>query len=262
MSTTISMSSFAAAPASARRTLPTLALATAAVLLAAGTASAVEVITLRSGQSGGVPGVAGQLDDTVRFLNGANPPGGPVSLSPFTPANFAGAAAGPAATVINAHPAWTPGISDPAARWINWQADLTIFSDGSVGGTGYGSPGSALYAVPFIVTTPGGSMTASLALELAVDDAHGDWAVSGPNPDGLYINGISTGYQGGNYATPTLHFQNITVNTGLNYMYFYQRDLGVLVSGLIFSATITVPTPGAAALLGLGGLVAARRQRR
>lgn len=233
-----------------------------ALLLSAGSASAVEVITLRSGQVGGLPGVAGQADDTVRFLNGANPPGGPVSLSPFTAADFAGAAGGPAATVVNAHPAWTPGISDPLARWINWKADLTVAPDGSVSGTGYGSPGSALYAVPFVVTTPGGALTATLALELAVDDAHGDWFVAGPNPDGLYVNGVSTGFQGGNYASPTLHFQNITVNTGLNYLYFYQRDLGVLVSGLIFSATITVPTPGAAALLGLGGLVAVRRRRR
>jgi hypothetical protein len=232
------------------------------MLAASGTALAVEVITLRSGQVAGSPGVAGQSDDIVRFLNGANPPGGQVSASPFTAADFAGAAGGPAATVINAHPAWTPGLSDPAARWINWQADLTYNSDGTVSGTGYGSPGSALYAVPFMVTTPGGALSATMTLELAVDDALGDWFVAGPNPDGMYLNGVTTGYQGGNYATPTFSSHTFTVNTGLNHLYFYQRDLGVLVSGMIFSATITVvPAPGAAAVLGIGGLMATRRRR-
>jgi len=236
--------------------------AAVAIFAAAGSASAVEIITLRSGQNGGLPGVAGQSDDTVRFLNGANPPGGAVSASPFTVSDFAGAAGGPAATVINAHPAWTPGLSDTAARWVNWQADLIVNSDGSVSGTGYGSPGSALYAVPFMVTTPGGSLTASMSLEMAIDDAHGDWFSGGANPDGLYVNGISTGYQGGNYATPTFSTHTFPVNTGLNYLYFYQRDVGVLVSGLIFSSTITVlPAPGSAALLGIGGLMVMRRRR-
>lgn len=231
-----------------------------ALALAAGQASAIEVITLRSGQVAGSPGVAGQSDDIVT-VNPNNPPGGPVSPSPFTPADFSAAATGAAATVINPHPAWTPGLSDTLARWINWQADLQVAPDGSLFGTGYGSPGSALYAVPFNVTTPLAT-TATLSLELAVDDALGDWYVAGPNPDGLYVNGVTTGYQGGNYATPTFHSQSIPVTTGLNYLYFYQRDLGVLVSGLIFSATITVvPAPAGLGLIAAGGLIATRRRR-
>lgn len=229
-----------------------------AMLLMAGQALG-EVITLRSGQVGGLPGVAGQADDIVT-VHPNSPPGGAVSASPFTASDFAAAAAGASATVINAHPAWTPGISDPLARWINWQADIQFNSDGTVSGSGYGSPGSALYAVPFVVTTPLAT-SATLQLELAVDDALGDWFVTGPNPDGLYINGATTGFQGGNYATPTLHTQSIPVTTGLNYLYFYQRDLGVLVSGLIFSATITVPSPTGIGLLAAGGLFAARRRR-
>jgi xanthosine utilization system XapX-like protein len=48
----------------------------------------------------------------------------------------------------------------------------------------------------------------------------------------------------------------------LNHLYLYQRDAGILVSGAIFSITIdVVPTPGTAAVLGLGGLLAARRRR-
>lgn len=235
------------------------ALTSAALMLAAGHAAAVEVITLRSGQVAGSPGFAGQSDDIVT-VHPNSPPGGAVSPSPFTATDFAAAASGAAAKVINPHPAWTSGISDPLARWINWQADLQINSDGTVSGTGYGSPGSALYAVPFVVTTPLAT-SATLQLELAVDDALGDWFVSGPNPDGLYVNGLTTGYQGGNYASPTLHTQTIPVSTGLNYLYFYQRDLGVLVSGLIFSATITVPTPAGLGLLAASGMLLARRRR-
>ncbi len=49
-----------------------------------------EVITLRSGQVGGLPGVAGQPDDIVTFLNN-NPPGAAISATPFTAADFSGA---------------------------------------------------------------------------------------------------------------------------------------------------------------------------
>lgn len=230
----------------------------AAVALLAGQASA-EVITLRSGQVGGLPGVAGQSDDIIT-VHPNNPPGGAVSPSPFTPADFAAAVSGASAQVINPYSVWTPGISDPLARWINFHADIQQNPDGTVGGTGYGSPGSALYAVPFVVTTPLAT-SAVLQLELAVDDSFGDWFVSGPNPDGLYINGVTTGFQGGNYATPTLHTQVIPVATGLNYLYFYQRDVGVLVSGLIFSATLTVPAPAGLGLLAAGGLLVSRRRR-
>jgi hypothetical protein len=226
------------------------------------TAANAEVITLRSGQVGGLPGVAGQNDDIVTVLNN-NPPGAAISASPFTPAEFAGAVSGAPAQVINAHPAWTPGISDPLARWINYKADVQVQPDGTVAGTGYGSPGSALYAIPFFVTTAtatGGFMN----IEYAVDDVGGDWYAPylGGNPDTLYINGVSLGHQGGNYAASTFHSQFIPFGPGWNYLHFYQRDAGILVSGAIFSIVIdVVPTPGAAALVGMGGLVALRRRR-
>lgn len=231
-----------------------------AVLVCVGAAANAEVIVLRSGQVGGLPGFAGQPDDTVRYLNN-NPPGAAISPTPFTPADFNGALTGAPATVINAHPAWTPGISDPAARWINFHADLTPQPDGTMGGTGYGSPGSCLYAVPFYVNT----VTATggfLNMEFAVDDNGGDLIFGGGNPAFLYINGVSTGYSGGNYGASTFHSQFIPFSQGWNTIYLYQRDAGVLVSGLIFSITIdVVPTPGAAAMIGLGGLMALRRRR-
>ncbi len=230
--------------------------------IGAGAASAAsQTITLRSGQVGGLPGVAGQPDDIVTFLPN-NPPGAAISATPFTAGDFAGAAAGGPAHVINPVFPWTPGLSDPLARWINFDGSF-VNPDGSPG-IGWGTPGSCLYAVPFNITLA--SITnATLSLEFAVDDHLGDFSFGGGNPDGLYINGMPTGYAGGNYATPTFHFQNITsmVNPGLNYLYFYQRDLGISVSGLIFSARIdVVPAPGALAMVGAGGMLAARRRRR
>lgn len=232
---------------------------TITLLAGAGAASAVEIITVRSGQVGGLPGVAGQLDDIVTFLPN-NPVAAPISMTPFTPLDFAGAAAGPAAVVINPVGVWTPGISDTQARWINFG----IFPpnpDGSPG-LGWGTSGSSLYAVPFTVTTAAATV-AALSLEFAVDDGLGDgvWAFGG-NFDGIYSNGAPMGYFGGNFATPTIVNMNIPVSTGLNYLYLYQRDQGAGVSGIIFSATMVVPTPGAAATLLLGGVAVARRRRR
>ncbi|MFT3684765.1 MAG: PEP-CTERM sorting domain-containing protein [Phycisphaerales bacterium] len=232
------------------------------VALVAGSAASAETIVLRSGQSSGVPGTAGQLDDTVRYLAN-NPPGAPISAFPFTPGDFSGADTGPAAVVINPYtPFWTPGISDPLARWINFRAEGQVLPDGTFGGSGYGSPGSCLFAVPFYVNTIGAT-GGFLNMEFAVDDGGGDFNWGGPNPAFLYVNGVSTGYTGGNYASSTFHSQFISFSQGWNTIYLYQRDQGVAVSGTIFSITIdVVPAPGAAAALGLGGLGAMRRRRR
>lgn len=244
----------------ARKTVLACGIAIAFSTLGVATASGSQIITLRSGQVGGLPGFAGQPDDIVTF-NPNTPPGAFISATPFTAADFGAAASGAPAHVINPVSVWTPGISDPLARWINY--DGSFIDPTGAPGPGLGLPGSVLYAVPFFITL--GSITnATLTLEFAVDDHLGDAAFGGGNSDGLYINGVPTGFSGGNYAAPTVHVQNITglVNPGLNYMYLYQRDLGVAVSGIIFSATIdVVPAPGALAVLGLGGLVATRRRR-
>ncbi|MBX3360621.1 MAG: hypothetical protein KF705_04150 [Phycisphaeraceae bacterium] len=238
-----------------------IAASLALAALAGAASAAPQIINLRSGQVGGLPGLAGQQDDIVTFLPN-NPPGAAISASPFTTTDFAGAASGPSASVINPVWAWTPGLTDPLARWINFDGFFTN-PDGTPG-VGWGAPGSCLYAVPFNISLS--SITnATLSLEFAVDDYLGDHPFyGGGNQAGLYINGMSTGYDGGNFVSSTFHFQNITsfVNPGLNYLYFYQRDIGVSVSGLIFSARITViPAPGAATLVGVGGLVAFRRRR-
>jgi hypothetical protein len=238
----------------------TIALSAAAFMALAGVVQA-EVITLRSGQVGGSPGSVGQLDDTVRYWAN-NPAGAAISPVPFTPSDFNSALTGAPAVVINPHPAWTPNLpSDPLARWINSAHDpITQNADGTAGG-GFGTVGSCLFAVPFFVNTPGAT-GGFLSMVFAVDDIGGDNIYGGGNPSFLYINGVPTGFTGGNYSGETPHSQFIPFSQGWNTIYLYQRDVGVVVSGTIFSITIdVVPTPGAACLLGLGGLAAVRRRR-
>lgn len=80
-----------------RRTMKaSTAIRASAVCVAAWMATASQasqVITLRSGQVGGLPGVAGQQDDIVTFLPN-NPPGAAISGAPFAAGDFAGAAGG------------------------------------------------------------------------------------------------------------------------------------------------------------------------
>ena len=219
-----------------------------------------EVVQFRSGQTAGAPGTPGSLDDTVMINPWGNPGGAPVLGTPFVIADFLATNSGPAATVVQPISAWMGGLTapltDPDARWISFATDPA----------GYGAAGSVLYAVPFWINTSN-ITNAVLTFEGGADDMLGDWLYGGPNPDGLYINGVGAGYQyvGFNFAAPTTHTQNITgmVNTGQNYLYYYQRDAGFGVSGIIFSGTIDiVPTPATASLLGAGGLAFLRRARR
>lgn len=225
----------------------------------ASAAHAVEVINLRSGQVSGVPGTPGGLDDTVTF---STPPGsGPLSASPFTAADFNAAAANQA-LVIQPVGVWLPALTyDPLARWIG---------TGFLPQTNFGAPGSTIYRVPFNVTTVG-ITGASVSIAWAADDSLGDQAFGGANPIGGYIRDAFgnvtalTPVSVGSYATETqvLNY-NVTgaVSTGANELFFYNRDQGFSVSGLIFGAQFRiVPAPGAAALLGLGSLVGLRRRR-
>jgi hypothetical protein len=229
-------------------------------ILALSTAVDAETIVFRSGQTSGVPGTPGSLDDIVTYNPWGNPVQAPVSPAMFTPADFAATAGGAPASIVQPSGAWMGGLvapltTDPLARWINFEADA---NGSSVGG-------SALYAVPFWVNTS--NITgATISFEGGVDDVLGDWYDGGPNLGGLYINNNDAGYmyQGFNFAYPTTHFQNITgwITPGQNYLYFYQRDNGAGAGGIIFSGTIeVVPAPASAGLLGMGGLLIVRRRR-
>lgn len=197
---------------------------------------AVEIIQLRTGQVGGAPGQCPGTDDSFRYNPVSIPNcGTPFRPAPFTAADFAAAAAGPAAKVITPIGSWLPSLSsDPLARWIDWQ---------TIQATCLGSSNSVLYAVPFTVQT-GCGPKGDITICWAVDDGLGDVpAWGGPNPIGIYINGVALnpGFSGGNYAAETCFTQGgVPLVTGTNWMYVYQRDQGCSVAGLLLAARIAV----------------------
>jgi hypothetical protein len=216
-------------------------------------AFALETITILSGQSSGGPGTPGSADDLVNYYSEGT---AGTSLATIFDTEFAAALAGPSATVIAPHPVWLPGLTlgDPDARWINVHHDPA--------GPGYGSPSeTALYAAPFTVTTPGTS-PALLTVYSASDDALGDFYWGGPNTEGLYLNGVPLpASQGLGYATESVYSALVTVNQGSNVLHLYSRDQGLGVSGVIFSATITVipePATWTLTMIGCLGLVIRR----
>jgi hypothetical protein len=209
-------------------------LAVLGVLLAAVSAApALETHVLRTGQSSGVPGICGDADDSFTYLS--NPACAQAVLpGAFTAADFTAAQTGPAASVITPISAWGQALNcDADARWIN-----SAIEPGSC----LGAAESALYACPFVVAEPC-NPTATIEVCWMADDNIGDINFGGANPVGVYVNGtpLNSSFEGGSYSTETTASQSgVPVNTGLNWLYVYQRDAGCAVSGLIFSATITI----------------------
>jgi hypothetical protein len=200
--------------------------------LIAGTAAASEVIVLRSGNA-----PAGNPDPFINMYVGAG--GAPLSANPFTPSDFAMACDGTDAIVISQPTsAWAQHLDcDPEAQWIGIDA--------------FATPASALYCQPFEIQTAC-IERAALTVCWATDDALGDSLFGGPNPAGVYVNGVAVSpmITGGNYATQTQSIlTDVTslVSPGMNYLQIYNRDAGFSVSGVIYSATLeifecTVPT--------------------
>jgi len=227
------------------------AVAVATAVLAAGLANSgpahagdvgcpgdLQVITLRSGQVGGMPGLPGQSDSTIRATSDGGLVCANTSLNLGSGLPFGAAASGPAATVITPIGPWTPNLlSDPAARWINWSAGPNIATFGF-------PPQSTLYAHPFTIS---GStiLGATITLTWAVDDRLGD-PMGDPSPIGGYINGQPLpALSGGNFAAPTTMTTVIPASalvSGTNTLFLYQRDLGCGGSGIIYSASIEVCT--------------------
>ncbi|MBK9472449.1 MAG: hypothetical protein IPO18_09210 [bacterium] len=77
---------------------------------------------------------------------------------------------------------------------------------------------------------------------LAVDDFLGDVpSLPGPNPGGVYINGVDLGaaFSGpGSSPQYSAVAYNVPLNVGANSLSVYQRDAGCAISGLILSATV------------------------
>jgi hypothetical protein len=235
-----------------------------ALALTASMASA-ETITLRSGQVGGLPGIATQLDDTVTFGNTVV--SGPLSASPFTAADFNASSANPA-IVINPYYSWVSTLTfDSQARWIG--AGLYNTGDPFLP-PDMGAPSSALYRAPFTVTTTG-ITSATLSIAWACDDSLGDLMFGGANPFGAYLRDASGNVtqlnlvSGGGFSIESQVLNlNITgaVSTGANELFLYQRDQGFGIAGLIFGAEMRiVPAPCTLTAAGFIGLIAARRRR-
>jgi len=248
------------------------ALGACAIGVASAGAHSQETITIVSGQVGGAPADVGSVttggaytpgpddggfDDSITVLPGGT---GPMTLTGFTGADFAGAQSGASARTIVPHfaPAWIQTIPNaPDARWIH-------ANHGTPTRLGSGSPPtSVLYAVPFSVSTVAPT-AASIDIYFAVDDRLGDAANA---IEGMYINGVAlSGSTGGgrNFESRfTASFDASILNpSGPNYFYLYQYD-GGSVGGSIFGGSITVvPAPGAGGLMAIGALGAARRRRR
>lgn len=203
------------------------------VTLLASTTSALATTTIiRTGQTAGAPGSCSNLDDTFRSYAPNVNCGQPIVSAPFQAADFAAACAGPQAVVIS--PASLPWIAslpcDPDARWIGSSV---------IPGSCYGAGVSVLYCAPFSSQC---TMADSIRICWAVDDFLGDDpSFGGPNPGGVYINGVDLGpaFSGpGSNPQYSAVAYNVPLNLGANNLEVYQRDAGCSVSGLILSAVV------------------------
>jgi hypothetical protein len=203
-----------------------LALIASVVALCAVPASANEVIVLRSGNA-----PAGNPDPYINMFVGTG--GVPLSPNPFTASDFGQACDGPDAMVILQPPAppWAQHLDcDLEAQWIGTDILAT--------------PASALFCQPFDIQTTC-IQRATLSVCWATDDVLGDSLYGGPNPAGVYVNGVAVSpmITGGNYATQTMSLTtDVTslVSTGTNYLQIYNRDVAFSVSGVIYSATLDI----------------------
>jgi len=238
-----------------RRIFKATATLLAASFLATAPAGADQIIELYSGN-----GTIGGADSQITFAPGPLDTGfGTV----FTPASFAAASTGAAATVINNHPAWMTAAAFNAnastaavpAQWI---------SNSPTGGAQFGDNGSsALYAIEFTITDTL-ITSASIDFDFAVDNLLGSTSPTHGVNEGLFINGTAlSGATSGGGFSPVFNFTRTDIApllvTGVNTLYINVTDVGG-PAGLIFSTTINiegstavaVPEPGLIAVFALG----------
>jgi hypothetical protein len=200
---------------------------TAAWLLAGTIDSGATSIVLRSGNI-----TPPALDPTITFLVEPNFSCTTPFPAPFTAADFAAADAGPSAWAVVARNEWTPTLQcDPAANWISIDPQS--------------SQRSALYSIPFTVNVdvadPCCIQYAQIYFCWMADDLLGDsGSFPGPNPLGVYLNGVGLPIAGGGYTTEQGIIVDITtlLRCGENRLYVYDRDAGCGVAGAIFTAQI------------------------
>ncbi|MFO1076908.1 MAG: hypothetical protein U1E73_04185 [Planctomycetota bacterium] len=185
-----------------------------AALLLATAATTQNAVALRSGT---VP--AGQLEPAITYLRGPSTSGFGAA---FTAADFQGARTGVQALVRPSLAGWQLQLpQDPFAQWIDTQ----------------GGSASALYAIPFTMSTTAAS--AVLRLQFAVDDYLGEPAI-----EGAYVNEIPLAGSAniGSYYYAA-DYQNGDVlpllQPGQNWLYLYARNTGG-AGGLLFSAELVL----------------------
>ena len=219
-----------------------IALLAVLALLVSATAALSATTVIRTGQVGGAPGTCGGLDDNFNFYAPNPTCGQPILPTPFQSSDFAAACAGPPAMVIDPYTgSWVGSLPcDPDARWIA----SGRYSPAEC----YGAGVSVLYCAPF---TSQCTVADSIRICWAVDDFLGDVpSYPGPNPGGIYINGVDLGpaFSGpGSSPQYSAVAYNVPLIAGANSISVYQRDAGCAISGLILSATVytdcgTVPT--------------------
>lgn len=180
-------------------------------------------VRLRTGNA-----AVGQPDPQIRYIAPNPNCGQAIKSTPFTPADFLAAQSGTNPFVVNAHPAWGQSLPcDPQARWVALSPFLTARS--------------ALFAQPFNVN-PGTIISATINFCWMADDSTGDSIYGGPNPMGVYINGVPipplTGGGFGSQTQLTATIPSGTLTPGVNWLYVYDRDAGCGISGLNYSAEI------------------------
>lgn len=195
------------------------------------------VITIKTGQVGGVPGSCPGADDTFRRWAPRPPCGQPILSAAFQSADFDSACAGPPPVVVVPDPfAWVQGLPcDPDARWI--ASRLSILYPTQC----WGERQSVLYCAPF-TNHDECAVADSIRICWAVDDYLGDPSgFPGPNPGGIYVNGTDLGpaFSGlGANQQRTAVAYNVPLNAGANRLEVYQRDAGCGIAGLILSARV------------------------
>lgn len=214
---------------------PTTLLWAALALLVQASFARGDATTIRTGQVGSVPGSCSGIDDSFHYY-APNPACGQAILSSaFQPSDFDMACTGPQAVVITPYtPVWVADLAcDPEARWI-----ASSVLDPA---TCWGAPLSVLYCARFTVPLEC-TVADSVRICWATDDFLGDQpSFPGPNPGGVYINGVDLGPAfsgpGANQQYSAVAY-NVPLSAGSNSLAVYQRDAGCGIAGLILSATV------------------------
>lgn len=196
---------------------------TAAWLLAGARESLATSIVFRSGNI-----APPAQDPIITFLVEPNNSCRTPFNAPFTAADFAAADAGPPAWSVVPPNDWTPSLQcDPAANWIGIDQNRR--------------QRSALYSIPFTMPDTCCVHYAQIYFCWMADDLLGDaGSFPGPNPLGVYLNGVALPIAGGGYTTEQGIIVDITstIHCGENRLYVYVRDAGCGIAGTIFTAQV------------------------